>query len=401
MKSFSYKCFDDTGTVQEGEMTAESRDGAVAALFARGWHVVRVDEKDSEPTGMARLPFWKVITGKSLMQFSRQAGRLLHSGLPLTEVLSTLRDQIPVMNPVLGDVLSRILRGDALHLALGAHPGVFSPLYVSLIRSAESSGHLESGFNRLAELLEEEQGNRSAMTQALAYPLSVVLIGMVTVFAFTSFVLPRFTMVFEHLGGELPVATQVLVALSTFFGQWWWFFVLAALVLVLVLRQALKKEKGRRFRDRFMLKLPFIGSVVRELEVAHFSRTLGAQLEAGLPILAALDVSRKTTQNVIFREAVSVAMESVRKGGKLSEEIRRSGLFPPSAASLIVVAEQGGELPKALLDIADDATRESARRIAAVLTLMEPLLIVLVGAVVGALVIAMLLPIFNLEEMLQ
>ncbi len=400
MKQYMYRCKTALGENKAGTLSAESFDAAVTALFAKDWHIVELKSVSVQKTHSVAHRFLNRVSKKTVIHFNRQLARLLHAGLPLVDALEAIRNQMPDMHNTLDEILACVSRGEALHLAFSKHPKIFSPLCVSMVKAGESAGALDKTFERLAQLSEADYANRVQLMQSLMYPCSVATVGLATVFIFSAFVLPRFTMVFEQMGGSLPAITAMLVAFSDFAQQWWWLFLVFCIASFLLLRAFFRHEKGRVLRDQFMLRIPFFFVLVRDIETSQFTRTLGAQIEAGLPMLPALEVAIQTMQNRIYRKAMTTAMERIREGGALSDEMRRTGLFTLSVISLTQTAERGSLLDQTLMEIAEDAAAECARRIRVVLTLMEPVLIVLVGFVVGGLVIAMLLPIFNIEEML-
>lgn len=399
--TYDYICRAPSGEKMAGQLSAESLATAEKMLFSQGLFIVSLEPKKEQVRWVSRTWFRRV-TLKDLTMFTRQFGRLIHAGLSVTSAIETLRDQTAYkpLASILDDVSGQLRAGEPLNACLRNHPRVFSSMYVNMVRAGELGGALEEVLQRLSSYLENEQGNRARVVNALIYPAAMLSVGIVTMFLLMSFVLPRFVAVFEQMGQDLPLITRLLIGLSLFMQHNWWLVLAATVALLFLWRSWVRTPSGRAVKDRLSLRAPILGRVIVKSETAKFTRTLGTLLDSGVTMLPAIETAADTMGNTSFKRAMAVACLHVREGEPLSSQLRESSLFLPMVSNVVAVAEKSGTLARSLQEIADDYDAEVGRDTRIMLTLLEPILIVLVGGLVGSIVVAMLLPIFSLEGML-
>jgi type II secretory pathway component PulF len=298
---------------------------------------------------------------------------------------------------VLADVAAQVREGRRFSDALAAYPRVFSPLYVSLVRSGEVGGILGDVLARLADISEKEDEVFGKVRAALAYPALILVVGVGTVAALLIFVIPKLVSLFEEVGQTLPLPTRILIELSRWLASYWWMLVMVAVAGALLARRGTRSPGARLAIDRTKLHLPVWGTLIRKVEIARFARTLGTLLRHGVPILPAMQVVVQATGNELLRGELQHIGEQLRGGATLSQGMRRGRLFPTLVTHMVAVGEEAGALDRSLFKIADTYERETDRVIRFMTSLVEPLMILIVGAVVGFIVISMLLPIFEID----
>jgi len=404
MAIYAYRVMRDPETVMSGRLEAESRPTAVRELFARGYHVVSVEEIAHD----REKPWWRIswfdrVRHRDVTLLTRQLSNLLRAGLPLSQALETLAQQTPNHNlqSALRHVLSSVRDGSTLSDSLSSEPGIFSPLYVALVRAGESGGMLDDVLKKLSELMLREDDTRARLRSMVTYPAVLITLGICTVTALLTFVIPRFVVMFRTLGQSLPIPTLVLIRLSRFFQAYWWILVLGAIGAAILLRRFWHTEQGRRLFDRLFLRVPVLGTLLMKSELSRFARVVGELLHNGVTILSALEIAGATLTNRVYRDAVHVCHKGVKEGEPLSDELKKTGKFPDILTNIVAVAEESGNLDDALIQTADDYELEVTRGMATLMSLLEPGLIICVGVVVGFIVVAMLLPIFELNAIIQ
>jgi type II secretory pathway component PulF len=334
--------------------------------------------------------------------FTRQLASLVRSGVPILRALATIAQQTeaPRFRRVVEDLGGAIRDGNMLSDALARHPRLFPRLYVNMVHSGESGGALDTVLSRLAEAREREEELRRKVQAAAAYPALVAVVGLVTVFVLLSFFMPRVVGLFREYR-NLPLPTRMLIGASDFFEESWYWVALVGVLAAVVLRRLAAGETGRGLLDAVTLRLPLVGRLARESDIARFARTLGLLVESGVAIDRALQLSADTLRNAVLRgEIVRVRDETVRHGAAFSDGLRRSRHFPPFVANMAAVGEEAGRLEEALAEIASFYEKEVDQRTRLLTSLIEPALILVVGAAVGFIVFAMLLPIFKIGGLL-
>lgn len=398
MPTFTYKVKDGPVKSLEGEIHAVSRDAALAQLDAMGYIPVWVRERDDHATASGRKGRGRRIRSRDITVFTLQLASLTRSGVPILRALSTMMDQAdnPRFGRLLEDIQHAIHDGGMLSDALTRHPAHFPSLYVNMVRSGESGGRLETVLQRLAESREKEEDLRRKVQSALAYPLLILSAGLVTIVILFAFFLPRVVALFAEYD-DLPLPTRLLIGATHFFSTSWYWLVLVLILGGAILRRLAAFEKTRMLVDRIRLHLPLFGRFIRYAETARFARTLALLIDAGLPIDRALAFSGATLRNAVMQaEIEGVANGTITQGASLASGLRRTRWFGAFVANMVGVGEEAGRLDDALNEIASFFEKEVDQQNRLMTSLLEPLMILGVGLIVGFIVAAMLLPIFEI-----
>ncbi|HEX8063090.1 MAG TPA: type II secretion system inner membrane protein GspF [Allosphingosinicella sp.] len=403
MSEFAYLVLDRAGRERRGSLRAESVDEAREKLSARGLFVVRMESSSGEapPPLLSRQIFArKKLNGRQLTVFTRQLSTLVMVS-PLEEALRTIarqteKDQV---RDVLMSVHASVLEGRRLSEAMARQPASFPPLYRGMVQAGEGSGTLPSILERLAGLLERQAQVRSKVLSALAYPAVLALVAGFVVFALMVFVVPRVVEQFEDIGQALPFLTRAVIAVSHLLAGWWWAILLGLVAIGFLVSRALRDEGFRLRFDRGLLRIPVIGRLLRDLHAARMARTLSTMVASRLPLLEGLKLTTETVHNRALRAATAQIAEAVRTGGSLSGALKRSGIFPPLLVYLAASGEASGRLDLMLERAADYLEREFDSFTTTALALLEPAIIVLMGALVAVIVLSILLPILQLDTL--
>jgi type II secretion system protein F len=401
-RTFGYKARDRGRRLVEGSLAAETEQEALAKLGEMGYFPLSIEgEEPSAHTDVHPQPLGRLtkIRRQDLTLVTRQLADLLEAGLTLMRALDVLREQTehPRVREVLAEVASQVRDGRSFSESLAIYPRIFSPLYISMVRSGEVGGMLGGVLARLADISEKEDEVYSKVRSALAYPALILLVGMGTVTALLIFVIPKLVSLFHEVGQTLPLPTRILIEVSRWLGSYGWLLVLGAAGGAVLVRRSTRSPGGRLVIDRTKLRLPLWGSLIKRVELARFARTLATLLSHGVPILPAMQVAVQATGNELLRRELQHIGEQLRGGTTLSQGMRRGRLFPALVIHMVAVGEEAGALERSLLKIADTYEREVDRLIRMVTSLVEPVMILLVGSVVGFIVISMLLPIFQID----
>lgn len=408
--TFAFKAMDVAGTSTAGEIEAESKAQVSEQLRQRGLIVLDVKEK-SEPFRLENVwRNWKKVDMRELAIFSRQFATLVASGMPMLRGLQTLEEQTKDerIKDAIAGVRADVEAGSTLEQAMARHPEVFDRLYRAMVRSGEQSGRLEDALDRVAYQVEKTDALRRQVKSALMYPALVFGFAVVVLLAVVTFIIPIFAGIFEELAqdtGEdasLPLPTRVCVGVSDLITGYW-YLLLPALVASLVLFFRWKRsERGKEAWDRFILRLPAqVGDVIQKVALARWSRTFSGSVSAGVPMLQAIKLTGETAGNVVLERAMVDVYESVKRGGTLAAPIQAHAIFPPMVGHMVAVGEETGQLEHMLTKIADFYETEVDAKVKALTSLIEPLMIVFVGSVVGFIVIAMYLPIFSIYDKIR
>lgn len=399
MKRFSYKARDKTGKLVTGKVEATNIGAAAKILQDKGFVVV-----DLKPDRESILSFIKKIRDRvgsgDISAFTRQLSTMITAGLPITDALLILRTQAsPAMSKVVSSLLLDVEGGSSLADALGKHPKVFTGVYVSIVRAGETGGVLDEVLARLADNLEKEREFKAKVKGALIYP-AIVIIGMFVVAAIMMvFVIPKLTSLYQEFEAELPLATQILISLSSLATKFW-FITLAVLVLgAWGFNLFRKSTAGRRKIDQLILRLPIIGPLNRQIILTEFTRTLGLLVGAGISILEALNVVAEAVGNVVISDGIHSAASQVEKGFPVAYALSQQGeIFPPMLYQMLSVGEETGKVDEVLAKISHVFEVESEEQVKALTSAIEPLIMIVLGVGVGFLVIAIILPIYNLTS---
>ncbi len=400
MPVYEYKGVDVRGKKVSGVLDGEGLKAVKAKLKKDGVVVLEIHEGGALRQARSReITFGSRVRLTDLADATRQLATLLSSGLPLLEALSVLGEQEtkPGLKAALSSVRSSVREGASLADALKANPKVFSQLYVNMVSAGEVSGTLEITLDRLADFLEEQVRFRSRLGAALAYPALMTLIGVGVLFFLFSFVLPKVVGMFEDMRQQLPFITVVLLAVVRFLSSFWWLILIALGAGGWYLRRYLRTAAGKEALDGRLLRLPVFGALIKMIAVSRFTRTLGTLLQSGVPALTALDIVQSVVGNTVLAQAVRSARENVREGESIADPLRRSGLFPPVVVQMVAVGEKSGELEKMLLKVSDSFDRSVEARIAGLMSLLEPAIILVMGLIIGFIVVAIMLPILEMS----
>ncbi len=398
MPIYTYRAKDRARKLIEGTIEAENETTAITRLGTSGIFPLIIRETDvaHAPTpaasGRSRVPT------PALAYMSRQLADLLSGGLPLLNALSLVAQQTDhrLLRTVVARLADEVREGRSFSDALTQHPEIFSPLYVSMIKTGEATGELDGVLLRLAEVAESESELKSRIISSLVYPCLVLLIGLGVIAFLLTYVVPKLTGLFTETGQLLPWPTRFLLGVSGMLSQWWWVWLIATGAAVVAMRQWTRSAVGQAAVDRLLLRLPLVSVFVRKLETARMLRNLGVMIGHGVPILQALDVSSTTINNVVLRSALRRTREDVQTGHSLSQALSRTGQFPAFVSNMVAVGEEANTLDATLLKVASNYERETDRALRVLTTVLEPLVLVVVGFVVMFIVISVLLPIFEL-----
>jgi len=405
MRTFRYKAKRGPHDAVEGLLEAENRSQAIGQLANLGYTPVRIIEeaptaKPAPVTQPNRMRNGRVPT-RHLQAFTRQFASLMRSQVPLLRALGILAEQTPQphLRRILGDMAEDIRQGRTLSGALAKFPRVFSPLYVSLVRSGEIGGMLEVVLERLAVQAEREDALRAKVQSALAYPLCVAAAGIGTVVFLMTFVMPRLLSLFGGFGERLPLPTRLLVAVSGLMAQGWFWGLVGAGVFALALVWKARRSEALWMLDRLTLRLPLVGAITRQLELARFSRSFGLLLEHGVSILQAVEVAIPVVHHQVIRQELERLPARLKQGTALAACLKELPVVPPFVVNTVAVGEESGKAAEALTEVAHFYEQEAERHLDMAAALLEPSMILLVGALVGFIVMAVLLPIFELGTM--
>lgn len=402
MPTFKYRAKDGIANI-EGVIEAQSREEAVDQIHQKGYIPVRVDEEASAGGAKLTTPLGasRKVKSKDITVFSRQLASLIKSGVPILRGLRITADQSnnPAFQRILNDIHANVKEGVSFSEAIAQYPKIFSPLYVAMIRSGESGGGLQEALVRLADHRLKQDEIFSRVRAALAYPILMTAVGFGTILFMLTFVMPRLMRIFTRIGQELPGPTRMLIDISTFMQKGWLWIILGLTVLIVVVRQSAKSKAQRLILSRLKLRLPLLGDFYQKSELARFSRTLELLIKSSIPILQAIKTAIPTLTNERIKEELEICHKELEQGGSFGKSLERSKLFPGFMTSLIMVGEESGRMDEALAEIASSYERDTDETMKVLTSLIEPLIILVMGLIVGLIVIAMLLPIFQMNMM--
>jgi type IV pilus assembly protein PilC len=396
MAEWVYEARTRAGEVQTGIIEADSKEAVQSRLRARQLNPVKIKKKSRQ----LKLTTGTGVTSKELVVFTRQFATMIDAGLPLVQCLDILssRGENKRFNAILKDVKEHVEQGGTFSEGLARHPKLFDELFVNLVRAGEMGGILDTILNRLALYIEKKVKLARQVRGAMVYPIAIFCVAIVVVIVMLSWVIPSFKGMFMEFGGEdsLPALTQLVITASEGFLHNIVWIVLGAAAIVFSTTWAYRQPMGRHFVHRALLIMPVIGPVVRKIAVARFTRTLGTLLSAGVPILDSLDVVKKSAGNVVVENAIQETSNKIREGRTMAEPLMETNVFPPMVVQMIGVGEQTGALDTMLNKIADFYEDEVDVAVSALTSLLEPMMMVFIGGIVGTILIAMYLPIFSI-----
>jgi type IV pilus assembly protein PilC len=399
--TYQYKVRDRTGNVTTGSLVADSEALVLARLREQGFTPLDVKR---QKRGIGQIEFGgKKVKLKQVSVFSRQFATMVNSGLPILRGLSILAEQTEnkELARVLGEARLDVEQGASLSGALAKHDHVFNNLYISMVRAGETGGSLDSTLVRLAEMIEGEVKLRGKIKSAMTYPVAVVALVLLIMSAMLLFVVPQFESIYASLDAKLPLPTRSLLFVSDIFKTYWYMFVGGALGARFFLRRWKKTEHGREMVDSIKLRVPVFGSLFHRTALSRFSSTLAMLLRSGVPILQALEIVSETVNNKVIGKAITDVQLSVRDGESIAKPLSKHGVFPPMVVQMISVGEETGQVDTMLEKISQFYDQEVEAAVDALTSLIEPILIAFIGGAVGAAVVALYLPMFQVIEKLQ
>ena len=401
MAQFEYTAKNATsGQILKGTMDVPTRDEVIA--FIRKNRMILVSVREAPTQLSFKLPGGGVKT-RDVVIFTRQFSTMINAGLPLVQSLSILAQQTE--NKTLKDITKAVVydveAGNTLADALAKHPKAFSGLYVNMVAAGEAGGILDTILMRLATFLEKNDALVRKVKGAMVYPAVIITVAIIAVAVLLVFVIPTFSSMFASVNMELPLPTRIVIGASDMLTRFWWAILLGAVLLVLGFRSYYNTPNGRKNIDGLLLRAPVLGDLLRKSAVSRFTRTLGTLISSGVSILDGLEITAKTAGNRVVHDAVMQSRQSIAGGETIAGPLQASGVFPPMVISMISVGEQTGGLDEMLTKIADFYDAEVDVAVSALLSLMEPVMIVVLGVIVGGMVVAMYLPIFDMVNAIQ
>jgi type II secretory pathway component PulF len=403
MAIYKYRAKTGPDKIVSDTMEADSIDEVVGKLTHNGYVPIQVEPLITvKETDAHTSTFFGSIKARDLNVFTRQLSSLIKSGVPLLKALNVISDQTEsvTLRSIVSEIGRDVKDGKMFSEALKRYPNIFPPLFISLIRAGEDSGTLDNALIRLSEHREKMEEIKSRVRAAMVYPILLMVFGFLAVIFMITFVVPQIKSMFDAIRISLPLPTQILIGISTFMLDYWPYLLAAFFVLVIIIRGFVLIEKA--MFDEFKLRLPIIGKFIQRAELGKFCRTLGLLIDNGIPILSAMEITIPTLSNTVFRNAFSKVSEGLRSGISFATGLKQNNTakhFPPFMINMVAVGEESGRLDETLAEIATTYERDTEELIKIGLSLIEPVLLLIMGAVVGFIVIAMLLPMFSMGEM--
>ena len=400
---YRYKAATPDGSVSDGVLTGESREHIVGQLRALNQIPIRIDE--AKPEKQARTfnlrSARSKITEQQVADVTRELGTLMRAGMPLDRalgILATLAANDP-MGDVLSDLRESVKQGRSLAAAIEAHPRVFSHFYVNLLSAGESGGALETVLERLADHLDKNIEIKNEIQSALVYPIVLIGVAVISIFILLGYVVPQFNEMFENVGQALPLSTRITIGTGEFLRDWGWLLAVSTVLGVMVLQRQLKSPKHAYRWHQRMLSTPIVGELVLKIEVARFARTLATLLQNGITLLKALTIVGNTMSNRVLATGLERVVGGLREGQSLADRLAEATQFPAFAVHMIKVGEESGNLPEILLQVANTYDRDTQVTLKRALALLEPVLILVLGAIIAAVIISILVAILGINEL--
>jgi len=397
MPTFTYTARSFNGDLRTSTMEAGSRDDVISQLRKQRLSVVKVDQETTKKIGRG------AIKTRDVVIFTRQFSTMINSGLPLVQALTILAEQTD--NKALAETTKKVVfdveSGNTVADALSKHPRAFTDLYVNMVAAGEAGGILDTILMRLATFLEKNDALVRKVKGAMIYPTVIMSVAGIAIIVLLLFVIPVFESMFASVGLPLPLPTRIVIGASRFLKSYWWVIGALGIVLTFMLRKYYASPSGKLVIDRLMLKMPVLGDVLRKSAVSRFTRTLGTLISSGVSILEGLEITAKTAGNRVIQDAIMQSRASIAGGDTIAQPLQKSKVFPPMVISMISVGEQTGGLDEMLSKIADFYDEEVDAAVSNLLSLLEPIMIVFLGVVVGGMVVAMYLPIFDMINAVQ
>jgi general secretion pathway protein F len=408
MSVFEYVALDEKGRQRKGFVDAPGIAAARQKLREEKVYPVEInqaaDRKETALAGVFKINIWQRVSANEVSVFTRQLSTLLGAGMPLVPSLSILMNQAqnPLLKKSLAQIREQVNEGKSLTESMSNFPHIFPPFYLNMVKAGEASGTINLILERLADFSENQQALMSKIKSAMYYPIAVLFVGSAVIFLLMTFLVPKITGIFADMHQTLPLVTIILISVSNFLKSFWWLILILLAAGVAAFKYVTTgTEGGKRQWDSAKLKIPVLGQINRKIAIARFSRTLATLLQSGVPLLAAMEIVRNVVNNIIIGEAISKAGKEVEEGKGLSGPLAQSGIFPPLVTEMIAVGEQSGALESMLNRIATAYETEAQTNIMVMTSLLEPLMIVVMAILVAFIVVSILLPIFEMSQLVR
>ena len=411
MPIFVYKAKKGPQEIIEGTLEAETREVAIAKIDQMGFVPIRVTvlrnllgketkgAKESEIKPFTHISLFQRVRPRDVTVFTEQLASLVRSKVPLFEAINILSTQTEntILKKIISSISSELREGKTLSKSLSKYPQVFPSLYINMVSSGEAGGILDETLTRIAKFRQEEEELRSKISAALAYPIFIIIVGLITILLLLTFGIPRLVSLFNEVGQSLPLPTQILISLSRGIRSYWYWILLAVVFLIFLLRRRKATNKEKIIFDRFKLRLPVVGNLLKKSLLARFARTFATLLANGIPVFQALEITLPALDNEIFRMELEKVHSDIIAGSSFDQSMKKSLWFPSFMINMIAVGEKGGNLKDALLEISNFYEHEVNTIMKLITSLLEPIIILVMGLLVTFIVLAMLLPIFQIN----
>ncbi len=402
MPSFTYSARDKAGAIQKGSLVAVDRAGATAALAEKELTPILVKEAAAGHSGsfMDRFAAFNKVKLQDKVIFSRQFATMINAGVPIVQALNILREQSESkkLSHVISEVAKQVEGGATLANALSGHPEVFNNIYINMVRAGETGGILDDVLDRLATQQEKDAEIISKVRSAMIYPAVITTATVAAFFFLMTVIVPKLASIFADAGASLPIYTKIMLAISGFMVHYWYYLIIGAMVAVVVFVRWYKTPAGHQFVDQFMLRAPIIGPILVKVNVARFARTFGSLMASGISVLDALGATKSALNSSVYRQELEIVAQKVKNGRPMSEQIRASKHFPAIVGQMLAVGEETGKIDEILLKLASFYEREVDTVIAGITSIIEPILILVLGSMVGFIVISVFGPISALSS---
>lgn len=405
---YKYRAKKGPQDIVDGTIEAGSEKEAIEKISQTGYIPIRIaplETKERQQRDLVSLtglgkPQGK-IKSRQITIFSRQLASLLRSGVPILNALNIIREQSenPHLKYILHSIHNEIKEGATFSSVLAKYPNIFSSLYIAMIRTGEDTGGLPEVLLRIADYRMKQEEMLSRFRMSLAYPILMAIVGLATVVFMLTFVMPRLMNIFVNLGEKLPLPTRILISISQRLRQWWFWIILILAIIILAIRRQAKTKTGKLSLSIFKLYLPILGNFILKAELSRFSRTLELLIKNGIPILKAIDIAIPVLENEVIKNQLRQSYKQLEQGGSFGRSLKNSKVFPLFMSNLITVGEESGKLDEALAEVASSYERDTDEAMRITASLLEPLMILGMGLIVGFIVVAMLLPIFEINVM--
>lgn len=405
MPVYEYKALDSKGKNIKGIIDASSESQARTRIRSQGKFPVSIslsDKQGSTGSSGPGIRLFNRITPAEISNITRQLATLVGAGIPLVEALESLIEQTrnASLKRVIAQIKDSVNEGNTLTSALGEHPGIFSNIFINMVRAGEASGSLDIVLERLAEFSEKQEALKAKFQAALVYPIFMAFIGIAILFLLITYIVPNITQVFDEMDKALPLPTLFLISLSDFLKSFWWIIPILLFIMLSVFRFIISREFGRKSWDLVKLKSPVVGTVIQKIILARIASTLGSLLDNGVGLMASMQIIRTLVNNVHIAGVIDDAMQQVEKGQSMTVALNDSPWFPPMFVQMVSVGEKSGNLENMLKKVSNAYERDVETAIMAMTSLLEPAMIVVMGLAVGFVVLSILLPIFEMNQMI-